>query len=71
MLKIKKDVNLKELYFEPFIVDNEIDNNCLQLKDSNICILKSNREIFISDYEDELDDLYDLIKADLVEKVED
>ena len=74
MLKIKDNVDLKEL--EKFGFDIEqtkdeydviygFDSNLLFYKESKIIILPWNKQ------ETALNTLHDLIKADLVEKVED
>ena len=81
MLKIKDNVDLKEL--EKFGFRNYGPGYCKSILDKsylvNIDICITNREIrliaFIENvtigFKDELDYLFDLIQADLVEKVED
>ena len=72
MLRIKKDVDLKELekfgFYETFGDWHKECGSCYieYWINSNRCI-----EIFINESDEVLDDtIYDLIKADLVEKVE-
>lgn len=80
MLKIKDNVDLKELEKYGFNVNNR---NCYEkyLMDSDgiffehrLCVAGLLRNIFFEDNNynsfDNLDILYDLIKANLVEKVE-
>lgn len=75
MLKIKDNVDLKEL--EKFGFDLKMnledDNDQIYCFDSKLMFGKINKEIIIPMFSEEtaLDTLYDLIKADLVEKVED
>ena len=85
MLKIKDNVDLKELKKFGFITSKKIKDkynfNTKLVKavfksenDFNTMTISSKRTIDLTDlYEDIkwLDTLYDLIKADLVEKVED
>lgn len=60
MLKIKDNIDLKELGFKEY--------DCLWFdKESYMQIDKENNKIIVIDYS--LDKLYDLIKADMVEKV--
>ena len=77
MLKIKNNVDLKEL--EKFGFKNipqYCDSECYRLKTDFVCIEIMQRIISIEHYEFdyyvfyELDILYDLIQAGLVEKVE-
>lgn len=71
MLKIKDNVGLKELKY-CYVSDDEFDQiwsykNVLFDKDTRIIFTDQ----FFNDLGDKrLDDLYDLIKADLVEKVD-
>lgn len=87
MLKIKDDIDLKELEKYGFVND-EIDGRKVKIKKMmtkekwnseivEIDLITGQLQIFIDDeyYEnytesDTLDFIYDLIKADLVEKVE-
>jgi hypothetical protein len=82
MLKIKDNVDLKELEkygFEEkeYWYETDATKNSIEFKDCDITIDKKTRKIYMEvyeAYEDELglycfDYLYDLIKADLVEKV--
>ena len=81
MLKIKDDVDLQELEKFGFEMDRELtdDEVIFSRKEhyQKICISKNDRKIFL--YEDfnsncfllHCNVLYDLIKADLVEKVGD
>lgn len=70
MLKIKDDVDLKELGFE------KEDDDLIYQDDVGLCcqddriIYFGNISGFHIDQDNHLDRLYDLIKADLVEKVE-
>ena len=73
MLKIKDNVNLKELEKFGFDIKQTkeeddliygFDSNLLFYKETGIIILTWNRQ------ETAMNTLYDLIKADLVEKVE-
>lgn len=73
MLKIKDDVELEDLEKFGFTV---VDDDYIWLEEEeNIYIDRYKRTIYIcSDFEDEiynLEPLYDLIKADMVEKVSD
>lgn len=80
MLKIKDNVDLKELEKYGFehhtmIYVKEIKRSNETLKEEKIIYVEEeNREISIHkglfNVDEELDTLYDLIKADLVEKVE-
>lgn len=68
MLKIKDDVDLKELGFEK-------DEGDFIYADSYDFLIEDDRTIlsnqfFLDNTEKRLNRLYDLIKADLVEKVE-
>ncbi len=69
MLKIKDDVDLKELGFEKedddYIYQDDVGLCC---QDDRI-IYFGNISGFHIDQDNHLDRLYDLIKADLVEKV--
>ena len=75
MLKIKDNVDLKEL--EKFGFDLELniadDYDQIYCFDSRLMFDKIDKNIIIPMYNEgtALDTLYDLIKADLVEKVED
>lgn len=81
MLKIKDDVDLKELEKYGFehhtmIYVKEIKRSNETLKEEkNIYVEEENREISIHkglfNVDEELDTIYDLIKADLIEKVGD
>lgn len=74
MLKIKDNVDLKELEKYGFKLNDDIEyqltiekNNC-----RTICVVENNRMIYMQSIGyvvQELSILYDLIKADLVEKV--
>lgn len=73
MLKIKDDVELEDVEKYGFTV---VDDDYIWLEgEENIYIDRYKRTICVcSNFEDEiynLDAIYDLIKADLVEKVED
>lgn len=73
MLKIREDVDLKELEKYGFDLEQTKDEFDLICGfDSNLLFYKDSRNILIPWNEQEkcLDTLYDLIKADLVEKVE-
>lgn len=70
MLKIKESVDLKELEKYGFIkMDNDYAIAPKNLSYDCICV-SNDRILCLGDIED-YDVLYDLIKADLVEKVED
>ena len=84
MLKIKDNVDLKELKkygFEEkkYCYKTDATKDSIEFKGCDIIIVKKTRKIYMDvyeAYEDELglycfDYLYDLIKADLVEKVDD
>lgn len=72
MLKIKDNVDLKELEKFGF---NVVDDDYIWNEEANISIDRYSRKIYVygeddkEDYQD-LGVLYDLIKADLVEKVD-
>lgn len=74
MLKIKDNVDLKEL--ENFGFDLELniadDYDQIYCFDSRLMFDKTDKKIIIPMFNEEtaLDTLYDLIKADLVEKAE-
>ena len=79
MLKIKKNVDMEELknkynfYEEFYEYDYDYSNDgdiILEKEDSGVFIDKIRREIFGVD-NSKLDLLYDLIKSNLVEKVDD
>lgn len=80
MLKIKDNVDLKELEKYGFIED-PYSNDCLfKIDHSEYLVLKDRQyiKLYIDDEyyccytgENTFDKIYDLIKADLVEKVED
>lgn len=75
MLKIKDNIDLKELENFGFKLNDDEEyqltiekNNC-----RTICVVENDRTIYIQSIGyvvQELDVLYDLIKADLVEKVD-
>lgn len=74
MLKIKDNVDLKELEKFGFELNSDeeyqltIQNNCRTL-----CVVEHDRSIYVQSIGyvvQELDFLYDLIKIDLVEKVD-
>lgn len=75
MLRIKDNVELKELEkfgFKEISVDGEIIAYVKSFKYpcyNSIDVYTSNREIRFS-YKPNLDTIYDLIKADIVEKIE-
>ena len=81
MLKIKDNVDLKELEKYGFehhtmIYVKEIKRNSEFLKEEKVIYVEEeDREISIHkglfNVDEELDTIYDLIKADLVEKVDD
>lgn len=81
MLKIRKEVDLKELEKYEFehhtmIYVKEIKRSSETIKEEkNIYVEEENREISIHkglfNVDEELDTIYDLIKANLVEKVSD
>ena len=82
MLRIKPEVNLKEL--EKFGFDEDLVNAIGKYVDNNDCeyniiyVMKNDKTIRLGHYQDEygatdtlnLDTLYDLITAGLVEKIE-
>ena len=69
MLKIKDNVDLKELEKFGYVY---IESGHYYCKDNIYCIDKKTRQCYVSlDYKDEDIADYDLIKADLVEKVSD
>ena len=80
MLRIKKDVDLKELEkygFEDFSFFCFYKNKTFKLlRSKHLCIDKENKEIYLEkleiwqDSRESLNLLYDLIKDGLVEKVE-
>lgn len=78
MLKIKDNVDLKELEKYGFTYDDGYEWQnvvCYKYVDNDYCIEAFKDEIRMTIYEDGLfieipEVLYDLIKADLVEKVE-
>ena len=80
MLKIKDNVNLKELekygfkhYTMIYVKEIKRSNETLK-EEKDIYVEEENREVSIHkglfNIDEELDTIYDLIKADLVEKVE-
>ena len=75
MLKIKDNVDLKELEKFGFNFEENTEDEFDQIYcfDSNLMFDKDSKNIILSvfNYEKALSTLYDLIKADLVEKVED
>lgn len=74
MLKIKDNVDLKELEKFGFDIEQLKDeDDQIYGFDSNLLFYKDSKIIFIpwNEQEKSLNTLYDLIKADLVEKVED
>lgn len=82
MLKIKDDVDLKELekfaFFKDYLVDTLVYRKVIKKEigmlkqECEIIIWKENRNIDVYTTKGLLDTvLYDLIKADLVEKVDD
>lgn len=75
MLKIKDDVNLKELEKFGFHYNNDIGQYVLNLINEPLTINVWNRKINIYDYKTLTENilsntLYDLITAGLVEKIE-
>lgn len=82
MLKIKDNVDLKELekfgFFKDYLVDTLVYRKVIKQEigilkqECEIIIWKENKNIDVFTTKGLLDEvLYDLIKADLVEKVED
>lgn len=70
MLKIKDNIPLTEL--EKFGFENKSDYVKI-CASGRVIVLKRNKELFIEEYSCEgtcYDIIYDLIKADIVEKVE-
>ena len=76
MLKIKDNVDLKELEKFGFVKYHYRENHDYYMypdtQDYSIYIFIENREIMVNKADDnDLIVIYDLIKADLVEKIED
>lgn len=75
MLKIRDNIDLKELEKFGFDFEENTEDEFDQIYcfDSNLMFNKDYKNIMLPvfDYEKALSTLYDLIKADLVEKVED
>lgn len=76
MLKIKESVDLKELEKYGFKLnsDEEYELTIEKNNVTTICVVEYERTIYVQSIGyvvQELDFLYDLIKADLVEKVDD
>lgn len=75
MLKIKNNLDLKELEKFGFNIEENTEDEWDQLYcfDSGLMFDKDDKEIIVPLFDEgnPLNTLYDLIKADLVEKVED
>ena len=75
MLKIKESVDLKELEKFGFEKANEPNKHVIYIKkySNNLIYFYDDKEMYfeIDEYDENIvNDLYDLIKADMVEKVE-
>ena len=72
MLKIKDNVDLKELEKYGFDLEQTKDDDLIYGFDSNLLFYKDTGIILLpwNKQETAMNTLYDLIKADLVEKVE-
>ena len=73
MLKIKDNIDLKELEKFGFIFYHYVDKHDYYVfpdsKDTELSVFIETRQIYAESYLNNLDKLYDLIQAGLVEKV--